>query len=480
MKNKLNIALSILALIFFSCETKSQEVQQATKTTAAENINGVWESIGYGRILEITDTTIYMYDINKVSCIPSDEVPRTYAENIMGFSMNNKNILTIQMEINSYEFTRLPKLPDLCTSITKEQKEDPLHNFESLWYTFQEQYSYFKERNIDWNAMKAKYQKQISSETTPLELYLILDEMLEELNDGHVGIPVPDELEEAYEAYKKEKNKTAKKTARAPIDIDEVTGDLMKQYVANVNDYHYGIVRWGTINEDIAMIQVNGMMIMANYDLPLDDEEKAQEVYEMQSEESAHYAKDEIEGARFIMDSIIRNIKNTKACILDLRFNGGGHDEVALEILSHFTNKELEVFSKKAFVSEGKFTKPNIISIQPAKEIYKGQLYILTSHLSASATEILVLSSLVATPEAIRIGSNTEGIFSDILDKTLPNGWEYGLSNEIYLDTKGVNYENIGIPPHHAIPYEKSGYKFFTQIKEQEKDEAIEKVLSFY
>ncbi len=41
----------------------------------------------------------------------------------------------------------------------------------------------------------------------------------------------------------------------------------------------------------------------------------------------------------------------------------------------------------------------------------------------------------------------TRGALSDILSKTLPNGWSLGLSNEIYHDSQGICYEAIGIPP---------------------------------
>ncbi|OBT08867.1 peptidase S41 [Shewanella sp. UCD-FRSSP16_17] len=41
-------------------------------------------------------------------------------------------------------------------------------------------------------------------------------------------------------------------------------------------------------------------------------------------------------------NSAYENIKKSKALIIDLRFNGGGNSSIAAEILSHFTNKDLE------------------------------------------------------------------------------------------------------------------------------------------
>ena len=85
------------------------------------------------------------------------------------------------------------------------------------------------------------------------------------------------------------------------------------------------------------------------------------------------------------------------------------------------------------------------------------------------------MGSIEAIPDAIRIGSNTEGIFSDVLEKRLPNGWNYGLSNEVYQSLDGNNYENIGVEPHHYIDYPKDEQEFYKKLMEA--DKAIEKVI---
>jgi C-terminal processing protease CtpA/Prc len=177
------------------------------------------------------------------------------------------------------------------------------------------------------------------------------------------------------------------------------------------------------------------------------------------------------------MDKITEYIKNTKVCIIDLRFNGGGYDEVQIEILKRFATKETLIVSKKARNKNG-FTPKQSIYVKPSKNAYKGKVYILTSYQTASAAEDFVLGALSAIPDAIRIGSNTTGIFSDILDKKLPNGWGYGLSNEIYESSKGESYEVIGIEPHYKIKYPKKGYWFYKEFYDNktDKDSAIEKV----
>ena len=46
----------------------------------------------------------------------------------------------------------------------------------------------------------------------------------------------------------------------------------------------------------------------------------------------------------------------------------------------------------------------------------------------------------------------------------LPNGWEVGLSNEVCLDTKGNNYEGIGISPDIEITYPRERQGFLNMI----------------
>ena len=51
----------------------------------------------------------------------------------------------------------------------------------------------------------------------------------------------------------------------------------------------------------------------------------------------------------------------------------------------------------------------------------------------------------------IRVGENTQGVFSDVLGRRLPNGWTFGLPNERFV-TDGKTYDGDGIPPDVPVP----------------------------
>jgi len=59
------------------------------------------------------------------------------------------------------------------------------------------------------------------------------------------------------------------------------------------------------------------------------------------------------------------------------------------------------------------------------------------------------------------MGSKTSGIFSEMLWKKLPNGWEYSLSNEVYMDTHTTSYEGDGIDVDLDVGYSKNRADFY-------------------
>jgi hypothetical protein len=65
------------------------------------------------------------------------------------------------------------------------------------------------------------------------------------------------------------------------------------------------------------------------------------------------------------------------------------------------------------------------------------------------------------------------------LEKELPNGWTYWLSNEVYEGMNGKNYEVIGIPSNYKIEYPREKNEFFKSMnfELETEDRAIEKVI---
>lgn len=54
--------------------------------------------------------------------------------------------------------------------------------------------------------------------------------------------------------------------------------------------------------------------------------------------------------------------------------------------------------------------------------------------------------NLMDFPNVKIIGEHTAGMFSSMMGKKMPNGWEFSLSHEAHLAKDGNNYEGVGIP----------------------------------
>src|SRR3954467_2037497 len=66
----------------------------------------------------------------------------------------------------------------------------PELNFEVLWHTFEDNYAFFKLRNIDWHKSYQKFRPQVSSTTTDDSLYDVFSKMLSPFQDNHINVIV--------------------------------------------------------------------------------------------------------------------------------------------------------------------------------------------------------------------------------------------------------------------------------------------------
>jgi len=433
----------------------------------SENRNekdGIWASMGYGRIFTIEQNKYVLVDITEFSCLP---IMEGHIDEF-GEALRLKNdTLSLTNGINRYYFTRMDRVPSLCQNGTeahtraKAMANDPEHNFEVLWDTFKNHYAYFQLRGVDPKKMYAKYRPRIGPNTTEVELFLVLYEMLESFDDGHIGLYAEDKILKAARKMYQAQNPEQKE--EESFESEEVAEIIAQKYIPKGKSLRGDNLRWGMLKQNIGYVQINEMEGMADYGIKNTlTGDKYWKAYSKKSENSANALADEVKGVSKAWEHLLNDLKNAKALIIDLRFNGGGLDEVGLEVLKRFNGEERIVGTKKARNGDG-FT-PAIEVVQPAvTQPYNKPVYLLIGPESASATEIMILSSL-AIPNIKSIGSASEGIFSDVLEKTLPNGWSFELSNEVYLDMDGNNYESIGIPPDIPIDYPRDTDAYFKRL----------------
>lgn len=140
--------------------------------------------------------------------------------------------------------------------------------------------------------------------------------------------------------------------------------------------------------------------------------------------------------------------KHKKAIIIDIRVNGGGIPDFVTAVAGRFFDKKRLVGygQKKNGADKNAFTPPHPSYISPqGKTRLIKPIILLTSGAAISAADHFAMW-LKELPYVKIVGENTNGIFSSMLAKRLPNGWEYSLSNERNSSSKKVCYEAVGIP----------------------------------
>lgn len=72
--------------------------------------------------------------------------------------------------------------------IEPDPANNPVENFDLLWKTVDEKYSFFAFKNIDWDDAYRRYRPQVTDDMSEEELFELMADMLFELRDGHVNL----------------------------------------------------------------------------------------------------------------------------------------------------------------------------------------------------------------------------------------------------------------------------------------------------
>ena len=147
---------------------------------------------------------------------------------------------------------------------------------------------------------------------------------------------------------------------------------------------------------------------------------------------------------------------NLKRLVIDVRINSGGADPYGLAIASRLATHEYLAYTKVARadpVDRNKWTPSDPSIVRPStRPSFLGSVVELTGPGTVSAGETFTQALMGRTPHIIRIGENTQGVFSDVLGRRFPNGWRFGLPNEVFLTPDGKAFDGPGIPPDISVP----------------------------
>lgn len=273
--------------------------------------------------------------------------------------------------------------------------------FEQIWKFTDEKYSFFEYKNVDWTAMKAKYQSRINENMSPEELLKVCDELLDNLKDGHVNIKTKFDRTRSWDFVLNNPSNFDKKLIERSYYKDK------EKYVGPFEYFDFG---------DVAYVYYNAF--------------------------SADFSKDDL-------DYIMAQAKDKKGFIIDIRDNPGGSSDNVTLLAERFCKEKTKLGEswRKSGTGHNDFIKSTMyLNVnEDITRFLDKPVVVLTNRQSYSAASFFPFT-MKALSNVTLIGDTTGGGGGVPAFTELSNGWILRVSSTQTFDNKGFNIEN-GIPP---------------------------------
>jgi len=160
-----------------------------------------------------------------------------------------------------------------------------------------------------------------------------------------------------------------------------------------------------------------------------------------------------------VIDKIVNSLADTKALVLDVRYNGGGDVYITEYIAARFASVSKDYLKARVKTGPGKndlsapiiYTVKSISKASGNQYSYTKPIVLMTNEYSVSAAEWFTMA-LRTQSHVTHAGERTCGAFSSRKDRYMINGWLYTISPERVTDMNDKIYEGIGISPECIIP----------------------------
>jgi len=417
-------------------------------------LSGLWRSAGYGWIFSFDSAGYSRYDVTRSHWIATErgsyaDFKRAYD----GIEMHGAHELSLRQagDVTRYGFRRLAAQPDV-PRLSPGDNGDPLVNFNALWESFDEHYAFFDLHRVNWRDQRFCLRPRVSQAATAGDLFAMLSDLLQPLDDGHVTLAAPGlfhqrvrnlDLRRALQATFATPN--GRVTPRSTVDavaarIEDV---LLTPFAATRTPLQRAcndILAWCELQPGVGYLSVLRLFGFA-------DTAAARHSDDLPHGRAAvgEFLRADISALAATLDRIFDDLRHCRGLIVDLRINGGGFDCAGLAIASRFAKHRCLAYSKRAKDGD-RSTADQQICVEPVRDPCTMPVVVLTSPLCVSAGEVMALA-MRALPQVTVVGQSTAGMLSDNLNKLMPNGWELSLSNEIYTSHDGLVFESIGIAP---------------------------------
>jgi hypothetical protein len=248
----------------------------------------------------------------------------------------------------------------------EQPADDPVTNFEYLWNTANEKYSFFEYKGINWNLVYDTYRPQINNGMNDYQLFEVLKNMMNQLYDGHVNLIAPFDYSRYHFKYNSPENFDFRLLKDNYIGWNyRVTGSLVNT-IFERDEHKIGYIYYGSFSSTVQSADI---------------------------------------------DFVIAALWHTEGIILDMRSNGGGSVNNIYRIGSRFADRERFIYSSSIKNGPGydDFGEVSNVNMKTGgKYRYTKPVMLLTNRGCYSATSFFTLA-MKAFPHVVQIGDTTGG-----------------------------------------------------------------------
>lgn len=289
--------------------------------------------------------------------------------------------------------------------------------FDELWQTFDENYSYFGYKGIDWLDVRDRHRPDFSENLSDIEFTGAIVDMLSELHDLHVEVMYPDGTWVGTDPQQVKLNYPSSPRNRYTLN------DSGYQVLGNNVVWH----AWYADN--IAYIRIDTFATGAFESITDQDIENLFALYNA-----------------------------ADAMIVDIRPNNGGNENTAALFASHFTATELVYgyTETRDGPNHGDFAPMETKILEPCPQNrFDGPVACLIGQRCLSSAEWFTLM-MRSCPNATLIGDTTRGGSGFPREFELDNGVHYTVPRWIAYTDEMIEFEDVGIDPDFSIPPDES------------------------